>query len=74
MVIHKKDLIRLMMRQMQVSRYTVYEHLKRKDFPRPTRVVGSYKAYEVGEVAAWLGLTATEMQRMAEELHNHAVA
>ena len=74
MVIHKKDLIRVMMRQMQVSRFTVYDYMRRADFPRPTRVVGSYKAYEVGEVAAWLGLSATEMQQLAQELHNHAVA
>lgn len=74
MVIHKKDLIALMMRQMQISKYTVYEHMKRSDFPRPSRVVGSYKAYPVAEVAEWLGLSATEVQQMVREAHNHAVA
>lgn len=74
MVIHKKDLIALMMRQMQVSRYTVYEHMKRSDFPRPVRVVGSYKAYDVSDVAAWLAISATEVQQMVKEAHSHAVA
>lgn len=74
MVIHKKDLIRVMMRQMQVSKFTVYDYMKRQDFPRPVRVVGSYKAYDIDACAQWLGLSATELQQMAEELHNHAVA
>jgi hypothetical protein len=47
--------------------------MRRPDFPSPVRVIGSYKAYDLDQVADFLAIPANELQMKLQELSNHAV-
>jgi hypothetical protein len=60
MIVHRKDCLELLQSTMKLSRHTVQTVMRRPDFPSPVRVIGSYKAYDLDQVADFLAIPANE--------------
>ena len=64
MIVHKDDVISLMMAQMRLKKNTVYEYMRHPEFPLPVRQLGTYKAYNLGAVCDFLAIEEEDAVRI----------
>lgn len=64
MIVHKHDVIALMMIQMRISKNRVYDYLRHPEFPMPVRKLGRYEAFELDRVCGFLGITEDDAIRI----------
>lgn len=64
MIVHKDDVIKLMMAQMRLKKNTVYEYMRHPDFPLPIRKLGTYKAYKLDAVCEFLAIDEEDAIRI----------